>query len=118
MFANKKPLKRININKLESKKDNGERSRSMMVLVWVQVLATITALFSFWNCWSTGDSSALTVLIPSVFVDASAVTALVLWKRKNERIFSFFSDEKMRKSIEWFKDHDIDPVEFFRALKE
>lgn len=90
----------------------------MLVLIWVQILASITAIFTIWNCISTGDSTALTVLIPSVFVDASAVTALVLWKRKNERAFSFFSDDNMKKSIEWFKSHDIDPIEFFRALKE
>lgn len=93
-------------------------SRSMLVLTWVQALATITAFFSIWHCITTGDPTALTILIPSVFVDASAVTALVLWKRKNERAFSFFSDREMRKAIEWFKEHDIDPVEFFRALKE
>ena len=109
-----------------SQKGNGEkkkgikqpRSRSMLVLIWVQVLATVTALFSFWLTVVTKDPSVLMVLIPSVFVDASAVTALVLWKRKNERAFSFFSDERMRESVEWFKNHDIDPVDFFRAFKE
>lgn len=113
MFTNK----RIAL-KNDKPKDKRQHSQSMMVLIWVQVLATVTALFSFWNCVTTGDSTALTILIPSVFVDASAVTALVLWKRKTENIFSFFSDKEMRESVEWFKDHDIDPVEFFRALKE
>jgi hypothetical protein len=112
MLGNKKHLA---IYRHKSKKEN---SKSMLVLYWVQTLATATALFSFWNCIYAGDASALTVLIPSVFVDASAVTALVLWKRKNERAFSFFSDEEMRKAIEWFKEHDIDPIDFFRALKE
>lgn len=99
-------------------KNKNQRSQSMLVLVWVQVLATVTAFFSFWITVKTQDPSVLMVLIPAVFVDASAVTALVLWKRKNERIFSFFSDEKMRESFEWFIEHNIDPVDFFRAFKE
>lgn len=102
----------------EKQKNKRQRSQSMLVLVWVQVLATITALFSFWLTVKTQDPSVLMVLIPAVFVDASAVTALVLWKRKNERIFSFFSDEKMRESFEWFLAHNVDPVDFFRAFKE
>jgi len=114
MFGNN----RFSRNHLNKKKNQEQRSKSMFVLYWVQALATVTALFSFWSCIATGDTTALTVLIPSVFVDASAVTALVLWKRKNERAFSFFSDKEMRKAIEWFKEHDIDPVDFFRALKE
>ena len=93
-------------------------SQSMVILVWVQVLATITAFFSFWLTIATRDPSVLMVLIPAVFVDASAVTALVLWKRKNEKSFSFFSDEKMREAVKWFIENGIDPVDFFRALKE
>lgn len=114
MFANK----HFSDKKRSKGEEKGDYSRSMVVLIWVQLLATVTALFSFAIVIITNDSMALTILIPSVFVDASAVTALVLWKRKTERIFSFFSDKEMRKSIEWFKEHDIDPVDFFRALKE
>lgn len=98
--------------------DKKPHSKSMWILSWVQILATLTALFSFWQTVETKDPSVLMVLIPAVFVDASAVTALVLWKRKNERIFSFFSDEKTREAMKWFKENDIDPVDFFRAFKE
>lgn len=107
----------FNNNSIKHKKFKIE-SQSMAILVWVQVLATVTALFSFWITIVTKDPSTLMVLIPAVFVDASAVTALVLWKRKNERSFSFFSDEKMREAVKWFIENNIDPVDFFRALKE
>lgn len=93
-------------------------SQSMVILIWVQTLATITALFTFWITIITKDPAALMVLIPLIFVDASAVTAIVLWKRKNEKSFSFFLDEKVREAIKWFVDNGIDPTDFFRALKE
>ena len=106
------------IKRDRKKIDKKPHSKSMWILSWVQILATLTALFSFWQTVETKDPSVLMVLIPAVFVDASAVTALVLWKRKNERIFSFFSDEKTREAMKWFKENDIDPVDFFRAFKE
>ena len=106
------------IKRDKKKIDKKPHSKSMWILSWVQILATLTALFSFWQTVETKDPSVLMVLIPAVFVDASAVTALVLWKRKNERIFSFFSDEKTREAMKWFKENDIDPVDFFRAFKE
>lgn len=106
-----------NLNIKNSKK-KAPHSKSLWILIWVQALATITVVFSFWAVKETGDTSALTVLIPSVFVDASAVTALVLWKRKNENVFAFFQKDEMRQTIEWFNEHGIDPIEFFRALKE
>ena len=106
------------IKRDKKKIDKKPHSKSMWILSWVQILATLTALFSFWQTVETKDPSVLMVLIPAVFVDASAVTALVLWKRKNERIVSFFSDEKTREAMKWFKENDIDPVDFFRAFKE
>lgn len=108
----------FNRKTIHKKESEIMQSKSWGILVWAQALATVTALFSIGHCICTGDSSALIVLIPSVFVDASAVTALVLWKRKNENIFSFFSDQKMRNAVEWFNERNIDPVDFIRALKE
>lgn len=109
---------RQNTKNSKKRVDKKTHSKSMWILSWVQILATLTAFFSFWQTVETKDPSVLMVLIPAVFVDASAVTALVLWKRKNERIFSFFSDEKTREAMKWFKENDIDPVDFFRAFKE
>lgn len=101
--------------KIKEKKDS---SQSMMVLVWVHVLASIVAIFTMVMCVYTNDLTSLAYLIPAVFIDAPAVTAVVLWKRKHENVIAFLSNEKFKKAIEWLKTKDIDPAEFIRVLKE
>lgn len=93
-------------------------SKSMWILIWVQVLATITIIVSLIMCVVTQDTTILSVLIPSVLVDASAVTALVLWKRKNENVMMFIRDKTIQTAIQWLMEQGIDPADFIRAFKE
>ena len=93
-------------------------SKSMWILIWVQVLATITIIASLIMCVITQDTTILSVLIPSVLVDASAVTALVLWKRKNDNVMMFIRDKTIQTAIKWLMEQGIDPADFIRAFKE
>ena len=93
-------------------------SKSMWILIWVQTLATITIIASLVMCVVTQDTTILSVLIPSVLVDASAVTALVLWKRKNENVMMFIRDKTIQMAIKWLMEQGIDPADFIRAFKE
>lgn len=93
-------------------------SKSMWILIWVQVLATITIIVSLIMCVVTQDTTILSVLIPSVLVDASAATALVLWKRKNENVMMFIRDKTIQTAIQWLMEQGIDPADFIRAFKE
>ena len=93
-------------------------SWSMFILIWAQLLASIALVFALIMCYRMNNLDPLAYLIPAVFVDASAVTAVVLWKRKHENIIIFLSSEKFKKAIEWLKSKDIDPAEFIRVLKE
>lgn len=103
---------------MNKKKEKIPPSKSMLILIWVQVLAAVTVILSFVMCAITMDTTILTVLIPSVFVDASAVTALVLWKRKNENVMMFIRDKTIQNAIQWLIDRNIDPSDFLRAFKE
>lgn len=103
----------------ENKKNNKTpMSKSMIILVWVQILATIVSVFGMVTCIIYGDLSVLCYLIPAIFVDASAVTALVLWKRKSENVLMFLMDDRMRNAVEWLTSQGIDASDFFRAFKE
>ena len=93
-------------------------SWSMFILIWAQLLASIALVFALIMCYRMNNLDPLAYLIPAVFVDASAVTAVVLWKRKHENIIIFLSSEKFKKAIEWLKSKDIDPAEFIRVLKD
>lgn len=93
-------------------------SRSMAVLIWSQVLAGIVSIFTMIMCAVTRDLTPLMYLIPAVFVDASAVTTVVLWKRKHENVINFVSDARVYAAVEWLKSKDVDPVDFIRILKE
>lgn len=104
-----------NPKKVKEKKDI---SWSMVVLTWVHVLAGIVAVFTMAMCIWQGNMDPLAYLIPAVFIDAPAVTAVVLWKRKHENVIAFLSNKKFKDAIEWLKTKDVDPAEFIRVLKE
>ncbi|MGN0629051.1 MAG: hypothetical protein ACI4IW_05440 [Oscillospiraceae bacterium] len=93
-------------------------SRSMIVMIWAQALAGLTSVFTMIMCAITYDLSPLLYLIPAVFVDAGAVTTVVLWKRKHENVLNFISDSRVHAAVEWLKSKDVDPIEFIRILKE
>ena len=111
-------IKHTSIPKNTKLKEKKDISWSMVVLTWAHVLAGIVALFAMIMCAVTKDMSILAYLIPAVFIDAPAVTAVVLWKRKHENIIAFLSNKRFKAAIEWFKEKDIDPAEFIRVLKE
>lgn len=107
-------------NKIKEKKvkEKKEFSWGLAVLIWAHLLAGAVSIFTMVMCAYTGDFTSLAYLIPAVFVDASAITAVVLWKRKHENVIAFLSNEKFKKAIEWLKTKDVDPAEFIRVLKE
>ena len=112
---------RINIPENKNQKTNKEKkdfSLSMVVLAWAHFIAGVVAIFTIVMCACSGNLDPLAYLIPAVFVDAAAVTAVVLWKRKHENVIAFLSNKKFKAAIEWLKEKDVDPAEFIRVLKE
>lgn len=105
----------LNYKRQKEKKDF---SWSMVVLAWVQFIAGVVAVYTMVMCAYTGDLASLAYLIPAVFIDAPAVTAVVLWKRRSENVIAFLSNKKFKDAIEWLKAKDVDPAEFIRVLKE
>ena len=110
--------KKQNKSKQTKVKEKKDFSWGLFALVWVHILAGIVAIFTMVMCVLTKDLTSLAYLIPAVFIDAPAVTAVVLWKRKHENVIAFLSNEKFKKAIEWLKSKDVDPAEFIRVLKE
>lgn len=109
---------KMKISANKQQKEKKDFSWSMIVLAWSQLIAGSVAIYTMIRCAQTGDLTPLAYLIPAVFVDASAVTAVVLWKRRSENVIAFLSTKKFKDSIEWLKNKDIDPAEFIRVLKE
>lgn len=113
----------MNISKDKKQKEKKVKEKKgfswgLAILIWTHLLVSVVAIFTMIMCVLEKSFEPLAYLIPAVFVDASAITAVVLWKRKHENIITFLSSDKFKKAIEWLKSKDIDPAEFIRVLKE
>lgn len=103
---------------MAARKTKRPASKGFILCVIIQSLAAIVTIYTIVMCTVTGDLSPLTVLIPAIFVDASATTAVVLHKRKSENIIAFLEDQNFKNTATYFMQQGVDFVDIIRAMKE
>lgn len=57
---------------------------SKKIIIFISVFSVFVSVFSIILMWRTGDLSALSYLIPSVFTELTAATGFYYWKARTE----------------------------------
>lgn len=57
---------------------------SKKIIIFISAFSILVAVFSIILMWRTGDLSALSYLIPSVFTELTAATGFYYWKARTE----------------------------------
>ena len=69
-----------------------EFSKRILATVAVATAAIVVAAFVL--MWHTGDTGALTYIIPGIFAELSAATGFYFWKAKAENMIKLDTERK------------------------